>query len=301
MRHRNDDRAEPEFAAPHPDDDARAGYDERPGLRRWAAIAIAGGAVIGFGGIVAYGYLSYADRHALAPAPLVTADPRPARTKPENDGGLDIPHKNIAVFGAGQRSAEEGARRGTETLLPLPEAPLPRPVPSPTAQAVPVSARPDGAVQTASVPSSSQAVPVTPPAADATQAAIGVPATLRPVPPPPPAPTRSAAVAPSATATTTAMPAAPVPVPAAGLPGGFRIQVGAMRTEAEARTAWEQVQRRHPEILGRLAPSFARVELAERGSFFRVQAGPLPSRDAARSACERLSKAGTVCFVVPPA
>jgi cell division septation protein DedD len=82
---------------------------------------------------------------------------------------------------------------------------------------------------------------------------------------------------------------------------GFRIQVGAMRTEAEARTAWDQVQRRHPEILGRLAPSFARVELGERGSFFRVQAGPLPSRDAARSACERLSKAGTVCFVVPPA
>jgi cell division septation protein DedD len=49
-----------------------------------------------------------------------------------------------------------------------------------------------------------------------------------------------------------------------------------------------------------MAPSYAKVELGDRGSFFRVQAGPLASRDAARSACERLSKAGTVCFVVPP-
>jgi len=295
MRQSQDDRRDPRQAYAH-DDDAAYDHDVPPRRPRWRLYATIGAAVVavfGFGGIVAYGYLSYADRHALAPAPLVTADPRPARTKPEKDGGLDIPHKNIAVFGAGQRSAEDGARRGTETLLPLPEAPLPRPVPSPTAQAVPVSARPDGAAQTASVPSSSPAAPVALPAADATQAAIGVATPLRPVPPPPPAPTRSA----SGFATL----AAPASVPAAALPAGFRIQVGAMRTEAEARTAWEQVQRRHPEILGRLAPSFARVELAERGSFFRVQAGPLPSRDAARSACERLSKAGTVCFVVPPA
>ena len=55
------------------------------------------------------------------------------------------------------------------------------------------------------------------------------------------------------------------------------------------------------DVLAGMAPSFARVELGERGSFYRIQAGPLPSRDAARGACERLSKAGTVCFVVPPA
>jgi cell division septation protein DedD len=298
MRQSQDDRYDPR-QAPGPDDDVAYDVETPPRRPRWrlyATIGVAVVAVFGFGAIVAYGYLSYADRHALAPAPLVTADPRPARTKPENDGALAIPHKNIAVFGAGQRSAEEAAGRGAETLLPLPEAPLPRPVPSPAAQAVPVSARPDGAAQMASVPSSLPAAPAVLPPADATQAAIGVAAPLRPVPPPPPAPVRSAAAAPQAAT-------APVPAqPAQAAPAsGFRIQVGAMRTEAEARTAWDQVQRRHPEILGRLAPSFARVELGERGSFFRVQAGPLPSRDAARSACERLSKAGTVCFVVPPA
>jgi cell division septation protein DedD len=73
-----------------------------------------------------------------------------------------------------------------------------------------------------------------------------------------------------------------------------------MRTEPEARAAWEQVRRKHPDVLGPMAPSYAKVELGDRGSFFRVQAGPLASRDAARSACEKLSKAGTVCFVVPP-
>jgi cell division septation protein DedD len=300
MRQGHVDRHAPNEAhGPH--DDPDYGFEERPrrsGWRRVATIMVAFVAVFGFGAIVAYGYLSYADRHALAPAPLVAADTRPVRAKPENDGGLAIPHQNMAVFDAGQQSSPARAPRGAETLLPLPEAPLPKPTPSPAAQAVTVSARPDGAAaapaQAAAVPGALQATPSV--AADATQAAIGLPPAPRVAPlPPPPAPATAAAVR-IASVTPTA-PAAPQQ----GSASGFRIQVGAMRTEAEARTAWEQVQRRHPDILGRLAPSFARVELGDRGSFYRVQAGPLPSRDAARGACERLSKAGTVCFVVPPA
>lgn len=291
MRHRNDDRAEPEFAAPHPDDDARAGYDERPGLRRWAAIAIAGGAVIGFGGIVAYGYLTYANRHGATPAPLVVADQRPVRVKPEHDGALEVPHKNIEVFDAGQRGQRSGLPRGAETLLPPPETPLPKPAPTPVAQPVAVGPQ-------ASTPRQAAA-------GDATQAAIGDVGTaaVGPAPPPPPPAPHSVASAPAQRVASVAAPPAERVASAAAPPArasGFRIQVGAMRTEAEARAAWDQAARRHPDILGRMTPTYSRVELGDRGSFFRVQAGPLPSRDAARDACETLKKAGTVCFVVPP-
>jgi cell division septation protein DedD len=270
MRHRHHDRVDPEFAAPHRDDDAQDDIPARSGIRRWAALALAGGAVIAFGGVVAYGYLTYADRHGATPAPLVVADQRPVRVKPDHDGGLEVPHKNIEVFDAGQRGQRGALPRGAETLLPPPETPLPKPVPAPVAQ--PVAVVPPGAAPRQAA------------AGDVTQAAIGdvaapVPA-LGPAPPPPPP--------------------APQPGATAARSGGFRIQVGAMRTEAEARAVWEQVSRRHPEILGRMAPSYSRAELGERGSFFRVQAGPLPSRDAAREACERLTKAGTVCLVVPP-
>jgi cell division septation protein DedD len=284
MRYGHHDRVEPEFAAPHRDDDAQDEIPARSGIPRWAALALAGGAVIAFGGVVAYGYLTYADRHGATPAPLVVADQRPVRVKPDHDGGTAVPHQNIEVFDAGQRGQRSALPRGAETLLPPPETPLPKPVPAPVAQQVAVVPPVAAPRQTA--------------AGDVTQAAIGDVAAPAPSPPPPPPP------APQPGAAVAGAPQRVAAVAAAGAPaarsGGFRIQVGAMRTEAEARAVWEQVSRRHPEILGRMAPSYSRAELGERGSFFRVQAGPLPSRDAAREACERLTKAGTVCLVVPP-
>lgn len=321
MRHGQDQRQDPHFASA----DTAPAYDDtgdeaprRRGVRRWIALSVAAVAVFGFGAIVAYGYFSYADRHALAPAPLVAADSRPIRAKPENDGGLQVPHQGMSIFDAGQGARQTGAARGPETLLPPPETPLPKPAPmpvqAPVAQTITVAARPDMPLP---APASAE------PAAPARPAA----ALLPPPPPPPPAPGRSASVAaPGAVATgagavprpgssgsaaaptASAAPAATTPAAAVPAAAGaqaranaFRIQVGAMRTEAEARTAWDQVRRKHPDLLAGMAPSFARVELGERGSFYRIQAGPLPSRDAARGACERLTKAGTVCFVVPPA
>lgn len=73
-----------------------------------------------------------------------------------------------------------------------------------------------------------------------------------------------------------------------------------MRTEAEAREAWDKVRRKHPDVIGGLGPSYSRVELAGKGGFIRIQAGPLPDAAAARDACARLVKGGTGCLVVPP-
>ena len=131
MRYGHHDRVEPEFAAPHRDDDAQDEIPARSGIPRWAALALAGGAVIAFGGVVAYGYLTYADRHGATPAPLVVADQRPVRVKPDHDGGTAVPHQNIEVFDAGQRGQRSALPRGAETLLPPPETPLPKPVPAP--------------------------------------------------------------------------------------------------------------------------------------------------------------------------
>lgn len=82
--------------------------------------------------------------------------------------------------------------------------------------------------------------------------------------------------------------------------GGFRIQIGAMRTEEEARQVWESVRRKHGDVVAGKTMSISRVELGERGVFFRVYAGPLADRDAARDACAKLVRAGSGCLVVPP-
>jgi hypothetical protein len=73
-----------------------------------------------------------------------------------------------------------------------------------------------------------------------------------------------------------------------------------MRSEAEARDAWEKVRRKHSDVVGGLSANYTRVDLQGRGEFYRVQVGPLPDLGAARDACARLTRGGTGCIVVPP-
>jgi len=276
-------------------------------MRRWLAIGVAALAVVSFGMIVSYGYYTYSGRLASAPVPLVTADPRPGKARPADPGGLQVLDKDKGVLGIGsgqgQRQADAGST-GREVLLPPPETPMPRPVAAtqaPSAGPNTTGAGPGTNEGTRS--NSAGATPATPtPATSAMALAI--------VPPPPPAPPVAAATAATtprsdAALVGTAPPrgsnAAPTGVAAAEpASGAFRVQVAAMRTEAEARAAWEKLRVRHADVLGRMNASFSRVEFGERGAFFRVHAGPLAGPEAARDACARLTQAGTVCIVVPP-
>ncbi len=281
-----------------PDDDPRSTGPAGAGVRFWAALAVAGIAVAGFGGVVAYGYLAYGDRGEHMPAPLVKADTRPVKIRPDDPGGLNVPHTNIEVFNAGRdpRGAGAGsaAAPGREVLLPPPETPLPKPVPAPP----PI---PAAVILTPAAPSivapSTAPEPVAPiPALSGVASAVPYPAPL----PPPAAPTaRSLQPSLAAGAGFGAPTSLQASRPAASA-GAFRIQVGAMRTEEEARQAWESFRRKHGDIAGGKTMSISRVELAERGVFFRVYAGPLADRDAARDACAKLVRAGTGCLVVPP-
>jgi cell division septation protein DedD len=299
-----------------PDEDPRAAGPDSKGVRLWAALAVAAIAVAGFGGVVAYGYLVYADRGGLTPAPLVMADPKPAKVRPENPGGLRVPHQDKDVFGLGGKDGATTPRPLVETLLPLPETPLPRPTPSatpiqPVGAAAPtaVSATPSPAATVTAATAAPVQIPATPSAVAAAGRGSEIPVNPSAAPlvaplPPPPAPSLRAAV-PSGSSAGARPLADPLPAlaaaPAAGAPSGrFRVQVGAMRTEAEAREAWEKVRRKHPDVVRSLGASYQRVQVPGKGDFIRVQAGPLPDAAAARDICARLSRGGTECMVVPP-
>lgn len=79
----------------------------------------------------------------------------------------------------------------------------------------------------------------------------------------------------------------PPPATLAGA-GGWRIQLGAFSSEANARRAWSSVSGR----LAGLQPYFVRA-----GAMVRLQAGPLASRAAATQACAAARQA---CFPVAP-
>lgn len=160
----------------------------------------------------------------------------------------------------------ERERAGVERLLPPPEAPLPPPVPPP---------------------------PAAPPAvADV------------PPPPSPPAPLPAIVVTPPPAAP--AVPTAPAPAPAAAPVAaahggkGFRLQLGAVRSADGAKQEWEKLQRKHPDVLSKLSFTAERVELGERGVFFRIQAGPIPDGAMAERSCAALKQRGVGCILVKP-
>jgi hypothetical protein len=102
---------------------------------------------------------------------------------------------------------------------------------------------------------------------------------------PPPGSTETAALAP-----------APAPPPTAA-DGEFRIQLAAVRGEADARRAWDLFAADLGSVLRGVQPIFERADTTN-GVFYRVQVGPFASQDAAESLCERLKQQNASCFVI---
>ena len=87
---------------------------------------------------------------------------------------------------------------------------------------------------------------------------------------------------------------------AATVETGFRVQLGAYRTAAAAEGGWERLREREEALLGSLDYLVRRVDLGEKGIFFRLQAGPLDGPGSARAMCNKLQQRQLGCLVVPP-
>ena len=287
--------------------------DERPGFagegtpkaaRGWGRMlgaVFVFSVVVGFGSLVAYFFVQNREG-ALEPAavPVVRADPRPVKLRPDTPGGIEVPFQNTQIYDrvgqqaagpTGRPSAPQQTDRPVERLLPGPETPLPRPVPPPAPvaaiPATPDVAPPPNAVVVAPPPPRAAAPP-----APLVPAPAATPAPA-PAPVPAPAPIARAPVAPPVAA-----PVAPPAPAAAAAPGGIRIQLASLRAEADARREWARLQRQHADVLGGLTPSFPAADLGERGVYIRLQAGPFPIPEGARAACETLRARGVGCNVV---
>jgi cell division septation protein DedD len=147
-----------------------------------------------------------------------------------------------------------------ERLLPPPEAPLPRPTPTNPPQAAPV--------------------PVAPAPAPAAQAPQKPPGQAQPAPTPTPVPPQTAMT---------------------GIEGkGYRLQVGAVKTPESARQEGDRIKRQNSDLLGSLSLGAERVDLGERGIFFRIQVGPIADAATAERLCAQLRQRNVGCLLVKP-
>jgi cell division septation protein DedD len=209
-------------------------------------------------------------------APLIQADQRAFKVRPEQPGGMKIQNQEMMVTNPGRQAP-------AERLLPPPEAPMARPVAPPPPPVVEES-EPPAVAEAPPAP----ALPLPegpPPASVASPAPVPSPPAVAAVPPRPAPPVPAAA------------PPAPPPQPAA-TGRGFRLQIGALRSEGAARQEWDRLKRMHSDLLGGLGASTARADLGERGTFFRIQAGPIADAAKAERLCGELKRRHVGCILV---
>jgi cell division septation protein DedD len=199
---------------------------------------------------------------ASGDVPLIRADERPTKVKPEQPGGMEIPDRDKLIYNP--------TRKVVEHLLAPAEKPMPRPVPSPTP------------LQTDAARSSTGTMP---------------PTSGKPEDPPAVSqmaqPQQQAATPPTKAAQVSSIPSKP----AAAKAGGTRLQLGSLRSEDAARQEWERIKRKNSDLLGSLSATPVRADLGDKGIYYRIQAGPITDPAAAERICGELKQRSIGCII----
>lgn len=291
-----------------------------PGVRspkRLITAGIALGAVAAFGIGIWFAYDQGVKRGASGAPPLIRADQGPTKVAPENPGGMQVPNQDKQIYERlpGNQANNSGSQ--TEKLLPPPERPSATPttpgtatspavsVPNRSAQTVVPNQAPSGQAPSNAVPNRTDAPSAssTTPSGQPAPATSGQPQSVTP----PRTAAAPATPAPAATPAQTQTPAARTATPAAATPaptvtatpgGSAKIQLASLKDQAAATATWNALQKKFPAELGGLQPSYEKVEIADKGTFIRLQAGPLKDRGEAQSACNALAAKNQGCIVV---
>ncbi len=274
---------EPESIPPPPRDSLLMRVNRRRGQILTVMVSIA--AIASFGSVVWWAHNQDVKAGGRGLEPLVVQAPvTPSRVKPENAGGLVPPNQDKEVF---NRIAPGAVATQPEKLLPSAEVPkLP-----PAGLPAPAAAKPE--VIAAKTP--------TPVQTPATGPGTGpAPATAAPPPAQVPPATAQPAVATTPASTEAGPSIASLIENMSGPTGGWRVQIAAVKSEDVAKSTWARLQSAHGDVLANLRMQAVRVDLGEKGVWYRVQAGPLDEKQA-QSVCSTLKGRRADCVPVAPA
>ena len=324
-----------------------------------APLAVAGLAVLALGGLVFYAYNEGIREGTEVAAPIITPE-GPAKVKPEDPGGLAVPHQDKSVYNVVKGTGDTASDK-VETLLPPPEEPVAMPKAEPAVDRAPTDGTPETilaakpkvpTIQPPPLPDSGLSVPEGPvvlsgdveqkvAAAKAESGEAEGSAIVEPASGPEPAAEKTAEAAKSDTASAAVKdaekaaaatvaaetPAAaikadtkaetkpseeakkPVQLAAAApaissaaakVAGGWRVQVGAVRSEDAARKEWARLQKRNKDLLGDLSVQVQSVDVKDKGTFYRIRGGPLASKADAEALCGKLKAKKVACLTIRP-
>ncbi|HWX90981.1 MAG TPA: SPOR domain-containing protein [Rhizomicrobium sp.] len=284
-----------------------------------------------FAGVVWLAYTQGVAR-GRGETPVLAAASGPERVAPQQAGGSNVPYQGFKIYeqpAPPDDSADKPNNAAPAETAPVPPAAAPAPVvvkPTPAPVAAPPPAK-----AAAVTPATAKPVPVkpgppksvaaliqqansAPDAAPAPQSGAmkqsvapkpSAMAVAKPTSPPPamkPAMTSTTPVATGAprqlVVPATPKPAAPVAEaakPAAG--GGYVLQIGAYKSQADADAAWKTYKAKHAALLSGYADDIQQADLGEKGTWYRLRVGGLSDREVATALCERLKADGGACIL----
>ena len=251
--------------------------------------------------------------------PVIQAQQQPDKVRPEEPGGLQVPHQDVQVLNP---PSGDSADPQVERLLPPPETPEPLPIPNEGVAALETPAAPE-----LTLPPAAEIAPEVP--ASPSEAASESSAAAEAVSTPEPATTESAAapaasepepssaqqaaeaMASEGTGSTEAAPAASeapaeaattqeAALPPATAPAGegIYIQLGSLGKRDGVSAEWARLQKAFPDFLGDMELAVQTVTLEGRGTFHRIQTGPFPNRGTAEEMCAFLKSSDQACIVI---
>lgn len=247
-----------------------------------------------FTAIIWYAYPRGQEKFSGLDIPTISADKSVYKFKPENPGGMEVPHQDSTVFDPIDNRSADAAR--VEKLGAPPEEPVDKDAAISTA---PIDKKMEklNLESQLTTPVSEDTEKVIAPVAEEEAPAVTEekPAAVKETKPaekPKAAKVEKTETKPAAKPVE--KPAAAV-APAAG--GGNFIQLGSYKDIAAAKADWAVLQRKFPQTLGKMKMRTQRVDIPGKGTFNRLQAGASSPARAAE-VCKLLKGSGTSCIVV---
>jgi hypothetical protein len=313
-----------EFAAPggvEGDEDYEEEEEVEPRRRpRTFLIALVLVGAIGIGGGVAYTYKNFGATNVAGDTPVVRADQSPAKQKPAEPGGKDVPNidkkflnrltedrptATAALATQPSLESEGGTRKVTTlvvnrdgTLTPqlssaVPAAEAPPPPPSSGVPGMLIEGFGSPPPQRAAAPEPPPPPRVTVTNAPPKVADLPMPKVrAEPVAPRKRVAVRDDAAAPAGRATTTAS----TPAASTGA-NGYVAVLSSRKTREEALRNYADMYQKYPDALANRTPDVLEANLGDKGLWYRLIVGPPGSREAANDVCVKLKAQGfTGCW-----
>jgi len=241
--------------------------------------------VAAFAGVVWLAYTQGVQRGRLDAPRMLVATSGPVKDAPADPGGSDTPYKGLKIYQQPAPSEDVD----TESAPPAPTLKT-----ESTNESVPVPAKPaavpkadTSAVEEARMTASAEPTPT-----PASIVATKPPRTLQPSKVASTSPARPADIASDNAAATPDKSTAPS---AHAGTGGAALQIGAYKSEEEASAAWSAFSRKHA-MVSAYSEQVKKVDLGEKGIWYRLRLAGFSDRSAAQAFCEKLKSDGGTCF-----